>query len=430
MTASVSVQVGKAAALQPVPADRVLDARAMVVTPGFCNNHMHISSAHATRGIFPDNLDATTYVSNVFTLQQAMTEEDEYDTTLLGMTELLKYGTTCFLDPGSTKCLDACLPAYEASGGRVVVGEHVTDQPTPLRLPVYSLDEAVQRMERTIQRYDHRLNGRLRAWAMPFDAAFGSDALLTAAKGVADHSHTGMTLHQSHRPGTVQRSLDRTGKRPVQYLDALGVLGPHLLLSHVLDLDAREIDAIARTETTTILCPTAALTLGSRMTATAQRPAMVERGIGVSLGTDAGNHATLLATLRAMYLVAVLYKDARGTTDVVPAELAVALATVHGARALGLEHDIGSLEVGKKADLVLCDTRRPAWRTLLNPINALVYNADGRSVHTVIVDGRSVVENHTPCYVDEWELMRKVQTLGEGLLQRTGMHCAPRWPVV
>ncbi len=70
------------------------------------------------------------------------------------------------------------------------------------------------------------------------------------------------------------------------------------------------------------------------------------------------------------------------------------------------------------------------WRTLFNPINALVYNADGRSVHTVIVDGRIVVENHTPCYVDEWELMRKVQTLGEGLLQRTGMHCAPCWPVV
>jgi cytosine/adenosine deaminase-related metal-dependent hydrolase len=103
---------------------------------------------------------------------------------------------------------------------------------------------------------------------------------------------------------------------------------------------------------------------------------------------------------------------------------------LHGARALGLEDDIGSLEVGKKADLVLFDTRRPEWRTLFNPVNSLVYNADGRSVHTVIVDGRVVVENHRACYVDEEELITKVQTLGERLLQRTGIHFGPRWPVV
>jgi 5-methylthioadenosine/S-adenosylhomocysteine deaminase len=424
------VQVGKVTALQHVTADRVIDAREMVVTPGFCNNHMHISYAHATRGIFPDNLDPMVYLANVFTLQGAMTEEDEYYTTLLGITELLKYGTTCFVDPGSTKYLDACMQAYEASGCRIVVGEHVTDKPNPMRLPVYPLDEAVRRMETTIQRYDHRLDHRVRAWAMPFDAAFCSDELLKAAKGLADRYNTGMTLHQSNRPTTVQMYLDSYGKRPVEYLEDLEVLGSNMLLSHVIDLDTREMDAIARTDTKTVMCPTATLKLGSRMTTTAQLPEMVARGICVSLGTDAGNNSNLVETMRSMYLVAVLYKDARGTTDVVPAELAVELATLHGARAVGLEHDIGSIAVGKKADLVLFDTRRPEWRTLFNPINSLVYNADGRSVHTVIVDGRVVVEDHTPCYVDEWELIRQVQTLGERLLARTGIHFAPRWPVV
>jgi cytosine/adenosine deaminase-related metal-dependent hydrolase len=424
------VQVGKTTALQQVRADRVIDARDMVVTPGFCNNHMHISYAHATRGIFPDNLDPMVYLSNVFTLQGAMTAEDEYYTTLLGITELLKYGTTCFLDPGSTKYLDACMQAYEESGCRIVVGAHVTDQPNPLHLPVYTLDEAVRRMEETIQRYDHRLDDRVRAWAMPFDAAFCSDALLQAAKGLADRSHTGITLHQSNRPATVQMYLERYGKRPVEYLEDLGVLGPNMLLAHVIGIDQREVEAIARTDTRTVMCPTAALKLGSRMTATALLPEMVERGICVSLGTDAGNNSNLLETMRSMYLAAVLYKDARGTTDVVPAELAVELATLHGARALGLEDDLGSIAVGKKADLVLFDTRRPEWRTLFNPINSLVYNADGRSVHTVIVDGRVVIDNHTPCYVDEWELIQRVQTLGERLLDRTGIHFAPRWPVV
>src|SRR5262249_48192672 len=232
-------------------------------------------------------------------------------------------------------------------GARIVFGEHVPAAPTPRPLPVYPLDEAVRRMEETIQRYDHRLDDRVRAWAMPFDAAFCSDALLKAAKELADRYQTGMTLHQSNRPATVQMYLDSYNKRPVEYLEELGVLGPNMLLAHVIDLGMREMDAIARTDTKTVMCPTAALKLGSRMTTTAQLPEMVERGICVSIGTDAGNNSNLLETMRSMYLVAVLYKDARGTTDVVPAELALELATLHGARAVGLEHDIGSVVVGK-----------------------------------------------------------------------------------
>jgi cytosine/adenosine deaminase-related metal-dependent hydrolase len=311
-----------------------------------------------------------------------------------------------------------------------VVGAQVVDQPNPLRLPVYAVDDAIRRMEDTITTYDHRLNNRVRAWTMPFDATFCSDDLLKAAKGLADHYNTGMTLHQANRPGAVRMYQEQYGKRPVEYLDDLGILGPNMLLAHVIDLDEREVAAIARTNTKTVMCPTAALKMGSRMTKTAKLPEMVQQGICVSLGTDAGNNSNLLETLRSMYLVTVLYKDARGTTDVVPAEMALELATIHGARALGLEHDIGSIEVGKKADVVLFDTRRPEWRTLFNPINSLVYNADGRSVHTVIVDGRVVVQNGKPCYVDEWELIAKVQTLGERLLERTGIHFSPRWPVV
>ena len=94
------VRVGKDSELAEVTAERVIDAREMVVTPGVCNGHMHISYAHATRGIFPDNLEPGEYLTNVFKLQAAMTEEEEYLTSLLGITELLNYGTTCFLDPG------------------------------------------------------------------------------------------------------------------------------------------------------------------------------------------------------------------------------------------------------------------------------------------------------------------------------------------
>src|SRR5205814_8479329 len=111
-------------------ADRVIDARRLLVTPGFVNGHMHISYAHVVRGIFPDELASP--LLHVFALQEAMTEEEEYHSTLLGLVELLKNGTVCFVDPGSTKFPDACLQAYEDSGIRVILGECVTDQAAPL----------------------------------------------------------------------------------------------------------------------------------------------------------------------------------------------------------------------------------------------------------------------------------------------------------
>jgi cytosine/adenosine deaminase-related metal-dependent hydrolase len=423
-------RIGKTAELQAAPADQVIDARDMVITPGFINNHMHISYAHAVRGIFPDNLNPAVYLANVFKLQGAMTEEDEYYTSLLGITELLKYGTTCFLDPGSTKFLDTCLPAYDAAGCRLVVGAQVADQPNPINIPVTSTEAAITTMEEAIKTYDHRLNDRVRAWAMPFSADYSTKELLLAAKKLADHYHVGLTLHQSNDPPSVKASLERFGRRPIEYLEDLGVLGPNVLLAHVIGLDDAEIDAMARTQTKAVMVPTAALKMGRGTTSQGKLPEMLQKGICVSLGTDAGNNSNLIETQRSMYLVTVLYKDGRQTTEVIPPETALEMATINGARALGLDQEIGSIEVGKKADLVLFDTRRPEWRSLFNPINNLVYNADGRSVHTVLIDGRIVVQDHTPVYVDEGELIQHVQDIGERLLARTGVGFPSRWPIV
>ena len=421
--------VGKRSELEEVPADRTIDATEMVVTPGFCNAHMHISYAHATRGIFPDDLGRE-YLPNVFGLQKIMTQEEEYHTSLLGITELLKHGTTCFLDPGSTKYLDACLAAYEESGCRIVVGEHLADQPNPVNVPVYQTSEAIARMEYTIRTYDHRLEGRVRAWAMPFSADYSSRELLVAAKALGDANHTGLTLHQANGPESVAAHLQKYGVRPVHYLEDIGVLGPNVLLSHVIGIDEHEIDSIARTGTKTVMCPTAALKGGAGTTIHGMLPELLDKGVCVALGTDAGNNSNLVETMRSMYLAAVLYKDARQDTKMVPAETALEMATIDGARAMGLDDEIGSIEAGKKADIVLFDTRRPEWRTLFNPVNNLVYNADGRSVHTVIVDGRVVVEDFKPVYVDEWDLIQKVQAIGENMLARTGISFPQRWPIV
>ncbi len=422
--------VGKASELAGVEANRVIDAREMVITPGFCNGHLHVSYAHATRGIFPDSLDPAEYLASVFSLQSAMTEEEEYLTSLLAITEALKYGTTCFLDPGSTKFLDSCLQAYQESGCRIVVGAQVTDLPNPLNLPVYTLPEAANLMEETVRTYDGRLQGRVRAWTMPFAADYCTKELLAAAKDIADRNGTGMTLHQANSPASIDAHLRRYGKRPVEYLEQIGVLGGNLLLAHVTGLDQSEVDCLARSGTKAVMCPTAALKMGHGITAKGMLPEMLDKGVCVGLGTDAGNNSNLIETMRSMYLITVLFKDARQTTGVVPAETSLEMATIQGAKALGLDAEIGSIEAGKKADLVLFDTKRPEWRTIFNPVNNLVYNADGRSVHTVIVDGRVVVEDHNPLFVDEWQLIQRVQNVGEQMLRRTGTFFPQRWPII
>ena len=423
------LQVGKKDELGAAQADRVIDATDMVITPGFCNGHMHISYAHATRGIFPDDLGSA-YLPNVFKLQAIMTEEEEYHTSLLAITELLKYGTTTFMDPGSTKYLDRCLDAYRLAGCRIITGAHVTDKPNPLGLPTYSTAEAINIVKATIEGFNGQLDGRVSAWAMPFAPSMCTDELLLACKRLADEHGTGVTLHYNNSPNYVKASLKETGLRPTQYLEKLGVLGDNVTLAHMLGQDQSEVEALGRTGTRAVVVPTAAVKGGAGMTQHGTLPEMLDAGMTVGLGTDAGNNSNLLETNRAMYLIAVLYKDARQDSKVIPAETALEMATIQGAAALGLDGDIGSLEAGKKADLVLFDTRRAEWQTLFNPVNNLVYNADGRSVHTVMVDGKIVVEDHKPLFVDEWELAQKVQGIGEDMLARAGLSFPPRWPIV
>jgi cytosine/adenosine deaminase-related metal-dependent hydrolase len=422
-------RVGKAAELAGASADRVIDGRNFVVTPGFVNGHMHISYAHAVRGIFPD--DAGSPLNYVFKLQLAMTEEEEHATTLLGLVELLKSGTVCFVDPGSTKFPDACLQAYTDAGIRVMLGECVSDREAPFPLPRYTASESVDRTSAFLKKWHGRLNGRVRAWAMPFSPETCSADLLRGAKRLADEHGTSLTLH--HGSGAKARAdyQKQGAPSPTQYLESIGLLGRNVVLAHVLGVDDAEIDAMARTGTTAAMCPVTAAKGARGVGEHGRLPELLAKGVKVALGCDSPNNSNHLDIVRALNMAAIQYKDARQDMKQIPAETALELATLTGAQALGVGDDIGSIEPGKKADLVLFDTQRPEWQTLFNPINNLVYNADGRSVHTVIVDGRVVVDAYRQSFVDEPKLFSRVQEMGEQLLARTGVSFPrSRWPIV
>jgi cytosine/adenosine deaminase-related metal-dependent hydrolase len=422
-------RVDKAAEVAGVRADRVIDARHLIATPGFVNGHMHVSYAHAVRGIFPDDLGSP--LAHVFQLQMAMTEEEEYYTSLLGLVELIRNGTVCFVDPGSTKFPDACLQVYEDAGIRVILGECVADREAPFPLPRHATQEAIDRTATFIRKWHGRLAGRLHAWAMPFSPETCSADLLRGVRRVADEHGTGLTLHHGSGPQARQESLARHGLRPTEYLESVGVLGRNVLLSHVLGLDDVEIECLARTGTAVAMCPVTAAKGGRGVAEHGRMPELLRSGVRVALGCDSPNNSNHLDIVRAMNMAAIQYKDARQDLRQIPAEQALEMATLMGAQALGLGDELGSIEPGKRADLVLFDTQRPEWQALFNPVNNLVYNADGRSVHTVIVDGRVVVDAYRQSFVDEGRLFARVQEIGERLQARTGVSFPrSRWPIV
>jgi 5-methylthioadenosine/S-adenosylhomocysteine deaminase len=408
--------VGKAEELRAVEADRTIDAHGGVLLPAFVNGHMHISYAHAVRGLFPDDLVGRERLREVFRLQSAMTEDEEYWTSLLAIIELMKSGTVTFVDPGSTKFVDACLQAYADSGCRVITGECVTDRQLDLALPVHSTEAALRRSTEFIRKYDGRLDGRVRAWAMPFSAETCSMELLRGSKRVADELGSWMTVH--HAGGT-------TGE-----LEQAGALGPNVLLAHAAGIDDAEVETIARGGATVVMCPSTTLKEGSGL-GRRKLPELLAHGVAVGLGADSANSSNYLDGLRMVNAAALGFKDGRADVSYVPAEQALEMATLLGARAVGLDANIGSIEVGKKADLVLFETRRAEWRSLLDPVNNLVYAADGRSVRSVVADGRLAVDNGQVLFADEAAVAERVQEIGEALLARTATRVnRGRWPIV
>ena len=407
--------VGKAEELRDVAAERTIDATGGVLTPAFVNGHMHISYAHAVRGLFPDDFVGRDRLREVFRLQSAMTEEEEYWTSLLAVIELTRSGTLTFVDPGSTRYLDACLQVYAEAGCRVVTGTTVIDLDSDLALPRCPTAEALARTDGFIRAYDRRLQGRLRAWAMPFSSDTASSDLLRGCKRLADTHGTGMTIH--HNGGSTRM------------LEEVGALGSNVLLAHAAGIEDSEVEAIARTGASVVMCPSTSLKEGSGL-GKRKLPELLARGVAVALGADSANSSNYLDAVRMMNAAALGFKDGRLDVHVVPAEQAVEMATLIGARALGLESDTGSIEVGKSADLVLFETRRAEWRALLDPVNNLIYSADGRSVRTVVAGGRVVVDEGRVVFADEAAVADRVQELGEGLLARTRTRVnSGRWPV-
>ena len=427
---NIIIAIGTRRDLLQESADKIINAHGKLAVPGFFNNHIHISYAHAVRGIFPDGLPFSDYLNQVFQLQSEMSAEEEYYTSLLGIVDMIKNGTTSFFEPGSAKHLPSLLKAIEESGSRSIIGNSVVDLDNPINLPVLTTDEALSLMEKTLSQYHNSVSGRVKVWIMPFSINYSSKDLLIASKLLSQNYNTGISLHSSQNEEQVRITEKKTGKSPMKYLHDIGLLDDDLLLSHMVSVSDVELNLLSSTNANVVHLPSAALKMASGLTKIGKFPEMIDNGICLSLGTDAANNSNHMDLLRSANIVASIYKDSKRNSSIMSPETCLELLTINGAKSIKMDKYLGSLEIGKKADIILFDTLRPEWRSLFNPVNNLIYSADGRSISDVIIDGRIIIEDGDFINIDELELINKVQNIGEDLLSRSDIKPSSNWPVI
>jgi 5-methylthioadenosine/S-adenosylhomocysteine deaminase len=421
------VQVGPAAAVRPPRTpERVLDGRRRVVAPGFVDTHVHLTE-HLSRGLMLDDVPVPRYLPDwLLPLYATVTPEEEQTAALLACVEMIRTGTTTFCEAGTLFDVAAVADVVEGVGMRAILGRWTWDAPGHSGRMLQTTEEALGHTADVLAKVHGRAGGRIGAWPLLLGFGTCSEALMQGARALAERHGVGWgMMHRALHPRLGTRdtiSLER--------LDALGLLDGATKLAHMVYVDDADIARLARRGVKIAHCPSAGVKHTKGLAAHGRFPEMVDAGVCVSLGGDSGNGSNHFDMLRLMYLVATIYKDARLDVGVLPAERVLEMATIKGAEALLLERQIGSIEPGKRADLVLYDLDTPEWRPLLNPVNNLVYAATGASVRTVLIDGRVVLDDGRLTTVDERALYDRVERSSREHVGRAGVSIASRWPVV
>ena len=420
------VAVGKSARIaSEFTWDLRIDARDKVVTPGFIDTHIHLSE-HIVRSLIPD--DAADWMRGwLLPIYASLTPEDEYFSALLACVEMLRTGTTTFCEAGTCFHIDRVAEAVAKAGIRAVLGRWSWDLP---REPVSMgrrTDEALRENLEMLDFVEGLENPLIQARPLLLGMGTASDELLTGAKRLATDHGVGMGfMHASNIPSLeTEHAIP-----PLAHFERLGLLDRDLKLTHMVYLDDTDLRLVKEHGVKVTHCPSAAMKHSKGISRHGLFPEMAAGGVCVSIGADSANSSDHSNMLRLMHMVAHVFKDFRMSQAVFPAEKVLEMATVDGARALGMEAQVGSIEVGKQADLVVFDRNHPEWRPLLDVPGSLVYAVTDRSIEGVFVAGRQVVKGGAVVGVDEVALYGRIETLSRRLIERAGITPVHRWPVL
>lgn len=421
------VEVGKSDVLRKkYEAKKVIDAREKLVMPGFVDAHAHLGTVLA-RGML-DDLECVPWIERMFAWYfPSIDEEAYYHACSLSCVEMIKSGTTTTIDCGTaTRMPQGAVKAVEETGLRAVLGLGIMDIYDPPALPgtpdhlKETTESSLTRGEDFIRKYHKSAGGRIHAWLVINQVPNTSDALCKGAKALVDRYDSGISAHVAVVKELVQMTVARFGLPDIERFAKLGVLGPWFVGAHMGWINGRETLLMKEFGATAAHLTASSMHGAYGSISRGRFPEMVSMGVNVALGCDGGSCSNHFDMVRQMYLMALAHREVRLDAFLFPPLEVIELATINGAKALGLEKEVGSLEAGKKADVILFDLMRPEWVPFrkVNLLSNLVYAATGDSVHTTIIDGKVVMENREVKTVKEEEVLRRAQKAFGKLVDR------------
>jgi cytosine/adenosine deaminase-related metal-dependent hydrolase len=441
LDAAIAVDAGQILAVGPdgelagrYPARTVIDGRHKIAMPGLINCHMHLPQV-LMRGV-NDNVETMELLKGtIWPIQGCYDAEDALASARLGLLEMIKAGTTAFIGTGlhPRYGIDALAAALVESGLRGVLSKYVMDQGG------YALDESalhpglwedgagsLRQACDLIERWHGAGAGRLQIWFSPRSVGGVSPELFREVSRLAGEYDTGITTHWAEVPNNVAYTREKYGLLPAEFAAQAGMLGPNVTLAHGIYFTEGELDLLAESGTNICHCPVcnSKLAMG-----TAPVPAMLRRGVNVCLGNDGmvdNNTADMFREMRASLL---MLRNTFADPIYPTAAEAIEMATIRGARAIRAGHLVGSLEAGKRGDIILIDARQPHLLPVHDPVSAVAWAASGRDVDTVLVDGKIIMQGRRVLTMDEDQVLDAAVARQAKILEQAGVRAEHVWPV-
>ncbi len=370
-----------------------------LIMPGLVNGHTHIPMT-IFRGRADDLPLMEWLEKHIFPIEAKLKPEWVYWGALLGCAEMIRSGTTCFCD--MYPFADEIAKAIDKAGLRAVIGEALYDFPSPNYGPT---EKGLVYTENLIKKWQgHPL---IQVAVEPHAVYTCSPELLKKAKELAEQYDTSFVIHLSETQSEVKQAKERFGFTPVMHLAKLGILDKRVIAAHCVWLTEEDIDTLQKHQVKVIHNPESNLKLASGI---APVPVLLKRGITVGLGTDGPASNNDLDMFWEMDTAAKVHKLNQGNPTVMSAWEVLRMATIDGAKALGLS-DVGSLSPGKKADLIVVDFNQPHLMPLYDPVSHLVYVASGKDVITTIVGGKILMQDRKLLTLDMEEIYDRIKEI-------------------
>lgn len=384
--------------------EKVIEGKNKLAMPGFINTHTHAAMT-LLRG-YADDLPLMEWLqTKIWPLEEKLTPEHIYWGTMLAIAEMIKSGTTTFAD--MYFCMDEVARAAELAGIRAVLSRGMIGVGP-------QADLALTQSEEFIKTWHKGANGRITAMLGPHAPYTCPPEYLKKVLALAEKTGVGIHIHVAETNTEFRDIKKQYGKTPVEHLESLGLFEYKVLAAHCVHLTENDMEIMARYDVGVAHNPESNMKLASGI---APVPQMLEAGIAVALGTDGASSNNNLDMLQEMRTCALLHKVNSMDPTVIPAWTALKMATVNGAKVLGLEDKVGQLKEGMKADFILIDLDKPHMSPRYDLAANVVYAAQAGDVDTVVIDGRIVMENKVIKTFDEKEVIEKAVFLAEELVK-------------